>query len=56
VVLARAKFLPGTTNYQGGIGRIAFDEKGDLRNGSIAIYVVKAEKWQALETLMVESL
>jgi len=48
-----AKFLPevGKTNYQGVIGPIAFDEKGDLRNGPITIYVVKGGKWQPLETV-----
>ena len=33
------------------IGPIAFDEKGDLRNGPITIYVVKAGKWEPLETV-----
>lgn len=49
-----AKFLPeiGKTNYQGVIGPIAFDEKGDLKNGPITIYVVKGDKWEALETVI----
>jgi branched-chain amino acid transport system substrate-binding protein len=48
-----AKFLPeiGKTNYQGVIGPIAFDEKGDLRNGPITIYIVKGGRWEALETV-----
>lgn len=48
-----ARFLPeiGKTHYQGVIGPIAFDEKGDLRNGPITIYVVKGGKWEALETV-----
>jgi len=48
-----AKFLPemGKTSYQGVIGPIAFDEKGDLRNGPITIYVVKGGKWEPLETV-----
>jgi branched-chain amino acid transport system substrate-binding protein len=48
-----AKFLPevGKTNYEGVIGPIAFDEKGDLRNGPITIYVVKGAKWEPLETV-----
>jgi len=48
-----AKFLPEMTktNYQGVIGPIAFDEKGDLRNGPITIYVVKGGKWEPLETV-----
>jgi branched-chain amino acid transport system substrate-binding protein len=48
-----AKFLPelSKTNYQGVIGPIAFDEKGDIRNGPITIYVVKGGKWEPLETI-----
>ena len=48
-----AKFLSevGKTRYQGVIGPIAFDEKGDLRNGPITIYVVKGGKWEPLETV-----
>jgi branched-chain amino acid transport system substrate-binding protein len=48
-----AKFLPevGKTDYKGVIGPIAFDEKGDLKNGPITIYVVKGGKWDALETV-----
>lgn len=49
-----AKFLPeiGKTSYQGVIGPIAFDEKGDLKNGPITIYVAKGDKWEALETVI----
>ena len=48
-----AKFLPevAKTNYQGVIGPIAFDDKGDLKNGPITIYVVKGGKWEPLETI-----
>ena len=48
-----AKFLPevGKTSYQGVIGPIAFDDKGDLKNGPITIYVVKGGKWEPLETV-----
>ncbi|MEN3355555.1 MAG: branched-chain amino acid transport system substrate-binding protein [Betaproteobacteria bacterium] len=48
-----AKFLPevSKTNYQGVIGPIAFDDKGDLKNGPITIYVVKSGKWEPLETV-----
>jgi branched-chain amino acid transport system substrate-binding protein len=48
-----AKFLPeiGKTRYQGVIGPIAFDDKGDLVNGPITIYAVKGGKWEALETV-----
>jgi len=47
------KFLPevGKTDYKGVIGPIAFDDKGDLKNGPITIYVVKGGKWEALETV-----
>ncbi len=50
---APEKFLPelAKTNYQGVIGPIAFDEKGDLKNGPITIYVVKDGKWEPLETV-----
>jgi hypothetical protein len=33
------------------IGPIAFDEKGDLRNGPLTIYVVKGGKWDPLEVI-----
>jgi branched-chain amino acid transport system substrate-binding protein len=48
-----AKYLPelAKTNYQGVIGPIAFDEKGDLKNGPITIYGVKGGKWEPLETV-----
>ena len=48
-----AKFLPevGKTDYQGVIGPIAFDEKGDLKNGPITIYVVRGGKWETLEVV-----
>jgi branched-chain amino acid transport system substrate-binding protein len=48
-----AKFLPevGKTDYKGVIGPIAFDDKGDLKNGPITIYVVKAGKWDTLEVV-----
>jgi len=48
-----AKFLPevGKTRMQGVIGPIAFDDKGDLVNGPITIYVVKGSKWEPLETV-----
>ena len=49
-----AKFLPeiAKTNYQGVIGPIAFDDKGDLKNGPITIYVVKDGQWVPLETVI----
>lgn len=49
-----AKFLPeiSKTSHQGVIGPIAFDEKGDLRNGPITVYVVKRGNWVPLETVI----
>ncbi len=48
-----AKFLPevGKTDYKGVIGPIAFDDKGDLKNGPITVYVVKAGKWDTMEVV-----
>jgi branched-chain amino acid transport system substrate-binding protein len=39
------------TSRKGVSGPIAFDEKGDLRNGPITVYQVKDGKWQAVETV-----
>lgn len=52
-----AKFLPEIrkTDYQGVIGPIAFDDKGDLKNGPITIYVVKDGKWEPLEVVKPEA-
>jgi branched-chain amino acid transport system substrate-binding protein len=48
-----AKVLPevAKTHYQGVIGPIAFDDKGDLQNGPLTIYMVKGGKWDPLETI-----
>ncbi len=48
-----AKYLPeiAKTSRQGVSGPIAFDEKGDLKNGPITLYQLKAGKWEALETV-----
>lgn len=51
-----AKVLPevAKTHYQGVIGPIAFDDKGDLQNGPITIYQVKDDatlKWVPIETV-----
>ncbi len=52
-----AKFTPeiARISRQGVSGPIAFDEKGDLKNGPITVYQVKDGKWQALETVGGES-
>jgi len=39
------------TQLNGVIGPIAFDEKGDLRDGPLTIYTVKSGKWEAIETV-----
>lgn len=48
-----AKFLPeiGKTDYQGVTTKVNFDEMGDLKNGAISLYQVKAGKWEYLETV-----
>jgi branched-chain amino acid transport system substrate-binding protein len=49
-----AKYLPELkkTKYNGVIGPIEFDDKGDLKNGPITVNVVKGGKWEALETVI----
>ncbi|MDB5806383.1 MAG: branched chain amino acid transporter substrate-binding protein [Betaproteobacteria bacterium] len=46
-----ATFLPevGKTSYTGVIGPIAFDEKGDLKNGPLTIYVAKGGTWEPVK-------
>jgi branched-chain amino acid transport system substrate-binding protein len=46
-----AKFLGevGKTKINGIIGPIAFDEKGDIKDGPITIFAVKGGKWEPLE-------
>lgn len=47
-----AKYLPELANIQfanGVTGPIAFDEKGDIKDGAISIYQVKGGKWQLME-------
>ncbi len=48
-----AKFLPeiGKTSIDGVIGPIAFDEKGDIKNGPITIFAVKKGEWEPVETV-----
>lgn len=47
------KYLPeiGKTEYQGVSALIKFDEKGDLKDGAISVYQVKAGKWEYRETV-----
>jgi branched-chain amino acid transport system substrate-binding protein len=48
-----AKYLPeiGKTDYQGVTAKVMFDDKGDLKGGSISMYQVKDGKWGYLETV-----
>jgi branched-chain amino acid transport system substrate-binding protein len=48
-----AKYLPelAKISRQGVTGPITFDEKGDLRNGPITLYLVKDGKWSTIETV-----
>lgn len=39
------------TNYKGVIGPIAFDDKGDLKDGPLTIYEVRSGKWEPLEII-----
>jgi branched-chain amino acid transport system substrate-binding protein len=45
-----AKYLPflAKTNRNGVIGPIAFDAKGDLKNGAVTLYQVKKGSWVAI--------
>lgn len=48
-----AKYLPeiGKTDYQGVTAKVMFDDKGDLKGGSISLYEVKGGKWEYRETI-----
>jgi branched-chain amino acid transport system substrate-binding protein len=48
-----AKYLPelGKSEYDGVTAKIAFDEKGDLKNGAVTLYQVQQGKWQTLQTM-----
>jgi branched-chain amino acid transport system substrate-binding protein len=41
-----AKYLPelAKTNYKGVTGNIAFDDKGDIKNGTLTLYTYKDAK------------
>ena len=39
------------TDFQGVTTRILFDEKGDLKDGAITLYVAKGGKWEPLDTI-----
>lgn len=39
------------TDYQGVTAKIQFDEKGDVKDGAITLYLAKGGKWDALDTV-----
>jgi branched-chain amino acid transport system substrate-binding protein len=46
-------YLPevGKTDYTGVTGKIAFDDKGDIKNGAVTVYQVKNGKWEVVSTV-----
>lgn len=52
-----AKYLPAlaSTDYNGVTGNIKFDAKGDLLNGAVTVYQVKAGKWESVATIAAPS-
>ncbi len=49
-----AKYLPElakTQNYQGTMGPISFDEKGDIKNGALTLYTFKGGKRDAIAVI-----
>jgi branched-chain amino acid transport system substrate-binding protein len=46
-----AAYLPvlAKIEHMGVSGKVAFDEKGDIRDGTVTLYQVKGGKWEALE-------
>jgi branched-chain amino acid transport system substrate-binding protein len=47
------KYLPALAaiSHDGVAGKVSFDAKGDIKGGSISLYVVKGGKWEHLETV-----
>ncbi len=47
------KYLPelAKTRIDGVIGPIAFDDKGDLKDGPVTLYQVKKGHWEPVETV-----
>jgi len=41
----------GKTNYTGVTGQIAFDDKGDIKDGAVTVYQVKGGKWEVVSTV-----
>ena len=48
-----AKVIPELkkTDYEGITSRIQFDDKGDLKQGSITVYKAVKDEWQVLKTV-----
>ena len=46
-------YLPevGKTQMTGVTGNIAFDEKGDIKDGAVTVYQVKGGKWEVVSTV-----
>lgn len=46
-----AKYAPaiGKVNFPGVIGTVAFDAKGDIKDGAVTVYQFKAGKWEAVQ-------
>ncbi|MBS0312686.1 MAG: branched-chain amino acid ABC transporter substrate-binding protein [Proteobacteria bacterium] len=38
-------------NYNGVIGKIAFDDKGDIKDGAVTVYQAKGGKWDTVEVI-----
>jgi branched-chain amino acid transport system substrate-binding protein len=39
------------TSYKGVTTTITFDDKGDIKDGAISLYVAKGGKWEAMDTI-----
>ena len=46
-----AKYLPAMqkVNFKGVSGNIAFDAKGDIKDGAVTVYQFKAGKWEPVQ-------
>ncbi|RMC96971.1 branched-chain amino acid ABC transporter substrate-binding protein [Aquitalea palustris] len=46
------RYLPevGKTSFAGITGQIAFDDKGDIKHGTITVYQARAGKWEVVST------
>ena len=38
----------GKVNFPGVIGTVAFDAKGDIKDGAVTVYQFKAGKWEPM--------